>query len=427
MRTPDTERIAAVLCVWSFLAFSRPKFLPGSVVLLVAVILLTLLLMTSLRTPKVPSGLILLVGTCAVSASWAEFPMIAVNGAALLAANVIAGAYLADYLDFERFISIANTTMKIVVIVSLGLAAAVPAVGIEHRAATAGSLVGVFPQRNGAAFVITLATAILFYAPARRASSRFFWLGIYGLALIWTGSSTSLGIFGALLVVWLVGRVFRTTRSADRVSLFVLVMPWATVVAFLAYHSRGSIASAFGKDLTFSGRSDIWTAVLVAGHERPITGWGYGSAFDQNGAAGDVIFRATGWVPTGAHNGFLTTYLELGAVGVVVAVAALLQILSRAIRAIPTRGSETAVWFGITILFILVVNDLVETRMFIAIGAFLMSYVGRTLQRAIAEDKADRAATEDPLRRVPRRTRQPVTGNRTRGATASLRTDNRSL
>ena len=77
----------------------------------------------------------------------------------------------------------------------------------------------------------------------------------------------------------------------------------------------GEISYFLGKDPTLTGRTQIWKSVGAEIMKHPILGYGY-CAF-WRGYQGESANSAltNGWAVTSAHNGFLQTWLTLGAVG----------------------------------------------------------------------------------------------------------------
>ena len=75
-----------------------------------------------------------------------------------------------------------------------------------------------------------------------------------------------------------------------------------------------------GKDLTFSGRSEIWNAVVTHIQMRPLAGSGYGAYWGVGPVLGTesyvLISALNGFYPGSAHNGYLEVINDLGAIGV---------------------------------------------------------------------------------------------------------------
>ena len=73
------------------------------------------------------------------------------------------------------------------------------------------------------------------------------------------------------------------------VSATFIVVVSIFALAFLLYAAPQAIFGLLGKDETFTGRTNIWSAVLHQIIQRPLTGYGFGAVWDDPsrwGAAG---------------------------------------------------------------------------------------------------------------------------------------------
>lgn len=99
-------------------------------------------------------------------------------------------------------------------------------------------------------------------------------------------------------------------------------------VAFLAillglvilYSSFIIVLDVLGRDLTFSGRTTIWSYALEKSISNFWLGTGY-RTFWIDSATGDFILMHIGWENgnfSNGHNGFIDVYLELGIIGLLI-------------------------------------------------------------------------------------------------------------
>ena len=87
-----------------------------------------------------------------------------------------------------------------------------------------------------------------------------------------------------------------------------------SVVMFPADSIFGHIITFLGRDITLTGRTDIWHDVYAAASRDPLFGVGFGGFWI--GRLANIPWNANmSWVLGQAHSGYVDTYLQLGFVG----------------------------------------------------------------------------------------------------------------
>lgn len=149
-------------------------------------------------------------------------------------------------------------------------------------------------------------------------------------ALRWCSAATSIGLLVmtqsvtawwvatvcAGLLGWLTwyARTPRRTRAA--VALPSLVIGGVLLAGVARIYPL--IVDAYGKDLTFTGRTAIWGAAVEAVGARPLTGYGVGGVwFRPTEEPARSIIADAGFTVFHTHNGYLELLLLLGVVGLV--------------------------------------------------------------------------------------------------------------
>ena len=108
-----------------------------------------------------------------------------------------------------------------------------------------------------------------------------------------------------------------------------------------------------------SGRSQIWSAAFESILKHPLLGYGYAAFWSVlNGEMSNIVV-ATGWVVTGAHNGFLNVWIELGAVGLALVIATFVKAGKDALTCFKSNRSKSIDWY-IGILFLTIVYNMDE-------------------------------------------------------------------
>jgi O-antigen ligase len=191
---------------------------------------------------------------------------------------------------------------------------------------------GTFDHKNvmAPALILALITIVLF---ERRYIVKIPFIAIIGVLLI--GSQSATGISGVIVAFagWLWIRRFNRQDarfSSAFVFLSVILLLLAIVITVF---SLPLLTGLYGKDLTFTGRTQIWSASWWASKEQPWTGFGYGGVwFKPSDYPTFDINQRIGFPAFHAHNGALDLLLNLGAIGLGLFIILLLSTMAGAWR-----------------------------------------------------------------------------------------------
>lgn len=174
-------------------------------------------------------------------------------------------------------------------------------------------------------------------------------------------SKTSFITFCLGAAVLLVLRLFSAKNSGKLLSTMPAAAFLLLVAVFFYWTFSDSLVEsavrASGRDLTLTGRTDIWAAVLAIGPGNPLTGRAYGS-FWMGDRAVNLYNRFFVGLHQ-SHNGYIDIYLELGLLGLCLlacVVASAFSAISRRIRA----GSLPDL-LRMTLFLIILVHNITES------------------------------------------------------------------
>ena len=127
-------------------------------------------------------------------------------------------------------------------------------------------------------------------------------------------SNSATAIFGAFLgCVILLGLSFSAVRNKIRYLGSLVVVSLIAVFIFqYSFNIVGFVVGLLGRDMTFTGRTEIWNDLISVG-TNPLIGAGYSSFW--SGDELDLIKQKYMFLLNTAHNGYLETYLNLGWIG----------------------------------------------------------------------------------------------------------------
>ncbi|MEL6981451.1 MAG: O-antigen ligase family protein, partial [Actinomycetota bacterium] len=181
---------------------------------------------------------------------------------------------------------------------------------------SAGAWDGLATQKNalGNHGLIAVMVFLIAARTFRRFRVPFYLLTIVSLILlVGSESKTSLGaglVTAASFVVFLVFRARKTLAGAVIIALFTGM----TITVLFVTATLEEVAGRFGKDATFTGRTDLWAEVLSAIGRQPWLGFGYDGFFGGPLSESHRITAYPGfeWGPNHAHNALMESALHVG-------------------------------------------------------------------------------------------------------------------
>jgi O-antigen ligase len=179
-----------------------------------------------------------------------------------------------------------------------------------------GEFHGLFPQKNmlGQAMVVGVLAGL--HGIRIRGRRRFYFIIVTALctivAFLSKSTTSSLAIFA--FFTWnIIGKLYIKggVRRVISICLTVVLVP---AFIFLLMN-RDLILSFLEKDLTLSGRTEMWPYVIDSIYQRPSFGWGFEAFWAQSNPVALDISDVVGWYVSEAHNGMLEFLLDIGVVG----------------------------------------------------------------------------------------------------------------
>jgi O-antigen ligase len=270
---------------------------------------------------------LVLLGVVTASIYWSSAPEITIRRSIGIALTTTFGWYLISRYSLREVVLLVAVTIGLTALLSLAYGIVSPGLVVEWG----GAWRGVYANKNALARIMVLG------------AMSFMLLGLDGIprkTLVWVGVALTGGMvllshsktgLVALLVLALIIKLSTVLRLRTPILVPVLIiggLVMAGALVWLGDHANVA-AAELGKDVTLTGRTDIWrvSASMIA--RRPWLGYGYGAFWTGwSGYSGD-LWQAVGWDTPHSHNGFLDLTLDLGMVGLVTFVRGLTLALYR--------------------------------------------------------------------------------------------------
>jgi exopolysaccharide production protein ExoQ len=289
------------------------------------------------------------------SAAWSQNPMRSTYNGMFYLLGTLFAYYMVLRFEPEQLMDI--VTMAGVLICSLGLVMVLffPQFGIAHEGRYAYVWKGIFMDRTSAAkcLVFLLSPAIVFGYRRLNLLRMVYILMVISL-IVMAHSATAVVVLSVYIAF--MAMLYVSHRLEWRTTLVLAGFLCVAVVllALLVIPFASDIAALLGRDLTLTGRTEIWSAVLQSIGKRPLLGYGYYAYWlGLTGESANAILR-THWVFGYAHNGMLEILLQLGFVGLAVFLMTLTAAMKNAWLCLRHGGSIGLDWYiGLIVLTIL--------------------------------------------------------------------------
>jgi len=277
----------------------------------------------------VPLSLILAIGWCWLSMTWAISPWISVRRL-LLTTMIIWTIFLAvEDCGYDRTIKALMIFLAALLVVNFVAVAVWP--GAIHQASDSldkgliGDWRGLLPQKNftGALCAFTI---LIFIFGGQRFPLLLRLAVILATAffLVRTQSKTSGGMLALGL---LVGGVYWRFPPKFRIVLIPSFMIVGITAMMFWINTWDEVLGPFAKKDALTGRVQIWPHLFSYVSDHPLTGSGYGS-FWNIGEDSPIYQYSKSWVSqiSNGHNGYLDLLVQVGYPGLILALAATLVI-----------------------------------------------------------------------------------------------------
>ncbi len=313
----------------------------------------------------VPLALMALLAWCFVSVFWSAVPDVSLRRAALAAIVVLSTILSVDLIGSQRAFFLWRILLAVILAVNWLSIPLIPT-AVHLPGEVDPSLIGdwrrLYGQKNTAGAVCAM-TALLFLFSRNGRNNWIGWLVAAAATgfLIMTRSKTSLGLFPVALLAGLLYRVSWRDALSRAIFLCGTVLALGLMTA-IAVQNWAAIERLLADPTGFTGRAEIWQAILAYMRDHPLLGAGFGT-IAHTGALSPLHNYAHGnWVEAIAdsHNGYLQILVTTGSIGLGLA---LLGLVVEPIRRLwplePARTGFKALLFALFIFVLL--HNFMET------------------------------------------------------------------
>jgi exopolysaccharide production protein ExoQ len=281
---------------------------------------------------------------------------------------ILASTAWSDFPDittcfpFQKQIQIMATVFFASVITNLLFIILLPKYGIMSMPPHIGAWRGVYIHKQGLGTQMSLMSAfflILLKSEFWREKKGMALLGVALSIFLVLASKSSTGLISVVLLATCV-HILQWRRFRPDIIAFILITTIlfiGSITIYLVDHAA-MLVGFLGKDLTISGRDQLWGAIIQIVNQRPLFGYGYEAFWYVTGQSSrpDLIWNMIGWDAPHAHNGLLEILLALGWVGAGLFLITFVSNIWRSLQHIALNPSATSYCSMIFLIYIVLTN-----------------------------------------------------------------------
>lgn len=317
-----------------------------------------------IRLIKLEGALTLFVMLTAASIFWSANLWLTMRETALVVACFFWAAYLVVRFELPQILRLLAWSSIPGTIFNYAFIFALPEYGVSG----AGQWTGVFGQKNALGYSATLMIPLLVVVAGSDRPRRVLYYSTAALnAVLLVGSESKTMLVATVIptVLLAVYHGFRGRKTLRGAVILSLVGAAIFMVLFVTAN-LAVIAELLNKDVTLTGRTDLWRDLIPIAMERPLLGWGANAPFGGYFSPVHEVWIQNRWDPSHAHNAGLQLWLELGVVGVALFLVTYFRALGRAIEVVRRVPGRVGLWplcFLTTALLISISESGVTTSM----------------------------------------------------------------
>jgi O-antigen ligase len=317
--------------------------------------------------------LLVVVGWTLLSVFWSDATSLTLRRSVALALTTLFGLFIAARYDRDEIFDLVSWVLAAVLVLSVAVAVLRPAYGVDHLHGAAWR--GLFDTKNELGRIATLGAVVWLLRTLVSPRSVVSW-GILMTAFVAidrSQSRTSLVVILALGALIAVLPALRAREELVVASCCFLAIVLGTITYWLLEHP-GRALGAVNASTTLTGRTEIWSAVWTMIERHFWLGYGYSGFWTGLDGPSAYVWTAVGSTPPHAHNGFLDTWLDLGALGLVLVALSLATTLALAWPAMRRAKSVLQAWPLVFVVFVVLYN-LTESALVARNSLFWIVYV----------------------------------------------------
>jgi exopolysaccharide production protein ExoQ len=312
------------------------------------------------------SGLIwLLFGLVIISVFWSYSPELTKVRIIAMIGTMLFSLYLASRYTLKEQLQLLGWIFGITILSSTILAIFLPKYGLMGGVHL-GAWRGIFNHKNGLGRIMVIGVVVFCLLALSVKKQRWIFWSLSGASVMLIVLSKASSPLVNLVILMSLLAVLPILRwnYIFMVPIIIGLSSVGIIVYSVTMSNAEQIAGAFGKNLTFTGRTDFWPLVLDKIAERPWLGYGFGSFWQGLDGPSAYVWNATVFKTPNSHNGYLDLFLDLGIIGFSIYAILFINAFRKALIYIRLTGTPDRFW-PVLLLAYIVLSNLTESSLVI--------------------------------------------------------------
>lgn len=303
-------------------------------------------------------GLLLFVLLMFLSALWSDNPSKTFSRSIAMLGTLLFSYSMYKYFSHKELLNLIIIALGIGAYLSLFIGYFVPSLGVHDSSGNTnhiGLWKGVYGFKNHLGrFMAILMFCLLavWYRDKFLSAGKKLLMAVAFFLVLKSGSSTAIILMVVCPVILVYANFLQSPKiniNYKAVSFFLCIL----IVFFAVTILPWVVENIFGKDMTGSGRTDLWVALYYASQNHML-GHGFGGVFWGEGSSAYNYLDTYSHMLGHAHNGFVDIWLEMGFLGLLIYTFIILKILFLGwYECIVKSNSHLVVFFIISIFLVL--------------------------------------------------------------------------
>lgn len=343
----------------------------------------------------------LLTGIALASMLWTVAPDLTLRRGVLLLGTTGFGVYLATRYTMKEQLELLAWMFGLIILLSFVFAIALPSYGLmtfQEEGAHAGAWRGVIAHKNHLGRLMNVSTIVFLLLSVDKGSYQhkfqqkykwILWVGfvLSAILIILSTSKTAFVVFLSLTTIFQLYKALRGNYNQVIPSVLTVILLVGSIVILLL-DNLPVIATALGRDLTLTGRTDIWGVMFELIWERPLLGYGFNAVWQSwDNQVTAYLWRTLEWQCPYGHNGFMDLLAELGIVGLILFCISYVTACIKGVMWLRATKVVEGLWplMYLTFLFL---SNVTESTLVATNSIFWILYISITFSMAVEYEQA---------------------------------------